>query len=354
MPGRQTSCLSRAELQDSNQYFAMATLPHEIKRLVYDYADLETIKALRLVSPSWAAVGIEVLFLPKFVINSYAIDLQRLVDIGSVHNIALQAAKTIRTLEFRDNQYDPSMVRRILCSRHVQVSNYESVDFVPSELEQASFDEIDAVITRRKLDDQVVVGKTEQFLIEAFRNAPFVDTICFPFPNPFQQVLLSKVWDEYEYETYTAQCLVPKCSELLSILTAINRAGLTIRNFIHERFMPHRHSIEQGGNVPRTLTDLRSLKLSMLDLDHRPHPADPDTELDQCPGLRNLLLANSRLEDLSIHFQSLTQPSFNYLPSIQSGHLKILALTSNTFRGADFRSFLFTSTLRSALVLLTR
>lgn len=328
----------------------MASLPHEIKRLVYDFADLETIKALRLVSHSWAAVGIELLFLPTFVVKSYAIDLQRLIDIGSIHRIAVQAAKTIRTIEFSDNQYDPLMLRRIFCSRHVQVSEYLTVDFVASQLEQASLDEVDAVIASRNLDDRLLSDRAEDFLVQAFRNVPLVKTVFFSIRNPFKQTLIKKVWEEYEYETYSPDDK-PSSLNPTSILTAVHRAGLSIQNFHHERFMPHRHPVVQRDDSFRTLTGLKSLKLNILDLRTINYEAaTPGMDLDRCPCLQDLLQANSSMEDFSIQFQSLTLPSMNLVQSIKSGHLKIVALNSLTVRGADLLSFLVASKFRSTFV----
>jgi hypothetical protein len=77
-----------------------ANLPYEVKRLVYNYVDLETLKSLRLISTSWAVVGLELLFLPSFVVKSYSIDIPRLIDIGASPNVSRQAARVIKTIKF--------------------------------------------------------------------------------------------------------------------------------------------------------------------------------------------------------------------------------------------------------------
>ena len=69
------------ELPYSNM--AEVIIPYEVKRLIYEYLDLDNIKALRQVSSSWAAVGSELLLLPTFGVKSYSVDIPRLISIGS-------------------------------------------------------------------------------------------------------------------------------------------------------------------------------------------------------------------------------------------------------------------------------
>jgi hypothetical protein len=75
-------------------------LPYEVKRLIYDYVDLETLKSLRLASASWAVVGLELLLLPSFIVKSHSIDVPRLVSIGASPNVSRQAAKVIKKVKF--------------------------------------------------------------------------------------------------------------------------------------------------------------------------------------------------------------------------------------------------------------
>jgi hypothetical protein len=77
-----------------------AHLPYEVKRSIYAYADLESVKALRLVSVSWAVVGLELLFLPSFTVKSSSIDIPRLINIGASPDVSRQAARVIETAKF--------------------------------------------------------------------------------------------------------------------------------------------------------------------------------------------------------------------------------------------------------------
>jgi hypothetical protein len=74
-------------------------LPYEVKRLIYGYVDVETLKSLRLVSASWAVVGLEVLLLPSFIVKSYSIDIPRLISIGTSLDAARQAARVIKKIK---------------------------------------------------------------------------------------------------------------------------------------------------------------------------------------------------------------------------------------------------------------
>ncbi|KUJ21041.1 uncharacterized protein LY89DRAFT_681667 [Mollisia scopiformis] len=314
------------------------TLPHEIKRLIFDHADLETAKALRLVSSSWAVVGLDILFLHTFVIKSYPTDLQRLINIGNNHNTAVQAAKIINTLEFRDKEYDPTMVRTIFCSRHVQVASFQKTDFVPNQFENASLDEIDTVIAQRDQDDSFMNEKGETFLIEAFRNVPRVETIKFTHPNPFEQPLLKKVWAEYDFQLYDHRP-VPKCLQLSSILSALKHSGMRIKHFTHGRYNSNLFSPTTGLRLSQYLTELRSLNLSIFDLNNI-HPDLEDQETGVGATIQNILLVNPALEELRMSFDCVERPHINSLPTISSSHLKTLALRSIAIRATDLLSFL--------------
>jgi hypothetical protein len=75
-------------------------LPYEVKRLIYDHVDFDTLKSLRQVSTSWAAVGLELLFLPSFIVKSYSIDIPRLINVGTSPDVSRQAARVIKTIKF--------------------------------------------------------------------------------------------------------------------------------------------------------------------------------------------------------------------------------------------------------------
>jgi hypothetical protein len=79
---------------------AEALLPYEVRRLIFDHLDLESLKTLRQVSTSWATVGIELLLLPSFLVRSYSIDMPRLISIGASQNVARQAARVIKNVKF--------------------------------------------------------------------------------------------------------------------------------------------------------------------------------------------------------------------------------------------------------------
>lgn len=79
----------------------MATrLPYEVKRSIFGYVDLASVKALRLVSSSWAVVGLELLLLPSFTVKSSSIDIPRLMNIGASPDVSRQAARIIKTIKF--------------------------------------------------------------------------------------------------------------------------------------------------------------------------------------------------------------------------------------------------------------
>ncbi|KAF8864110.1 hypothetical protein BDZ45DRAFT_53555 [Acephala macrosclerotiorum] len=311
----------------------MADLPHEIKRLVFDHADIDTFKALRLVSSSWASVGLEVLFLPTFVVKSPGIDLRRLIGIGNRYNTAQQAAKTITTLEFRDNEYDPSYLRLVLCSRHVQVSIYDNVDFVPSQSEQAALDEIDAVIDLRKAEDK---GLTHSYLMQAFGNVPRLHTIKFMSPNPFQQPLLRKVWDEYNLTAHRTIDHGPgylKPSSIFSVINGIR--GLNVEHFTHELCTPASLQFDIRRRESAWLHGLRTVNLTINNV-----RGPGDWDIDPSVGLSDLLITNPNLEELSLKFESLERIPLDFLPTDRTRCLKTLSLATVAIEPISFLSFL--------------
>ena len=215
---------------------AETTLPFEVKRLIYDHIDLPTIKSLRLVSQSWAAVGIELLFLPTFTIKSSAIDISRLLKIGSRPQVAQQAAKTIRTLSFWSNDWDIICLRSIFCSRHVHLSKYEIVDFVPCQQESEALEELDGLIEQRKLDG--IHGESITLLTQVLKHVPRLQRLHICCPNPFKNPMLRKVWEEYDLETYRKPSFEAGPLRLRNILVAARDAGLDIRHFRHEQVLP--------------------------------------------------------------------------------------------------------------------
>ncbi|CZR54454.1 uncharacterized protein PAC_04338 [Phialocephala subalpina] len=311
----------------------MASLPHEIKRLIFDSADIHTIKALRLVSSSWASIGLEVLLLPTFVIKSPAVDFQRLVDIGNHYNTAQQAAKTINTLEFRDNEYDPTYLRHVLCSRHVQVSDYERVDFVPSQSEQASLDEIDAVIELRKLENKVL---SHGYLRQAFGTVPRLHTIKFTSPNPFQQHLLRKVWDEYNLTAYRTIRRGPgylKLSHIFSVINGIR--GLNVEHFTHELCTPTSLQFDIRRRESAWLHGLRIVNLTINNV-----RGPRDWAINPSISLSDLFITNLNLEELSLKFESLERIPLDFLPTDKQGCLKTLSLATVAIEPTSFLSFL--------------
>ncbi|PVH87048.1 hypothetical protein DL98DRAFT_289880 [Cadophora sp. DSE1049] len=300
---------------------AEITLPFEVKRLIYDHVDLPTIKSLRLVSQSWAAVGIELLFLPTFTIKSSAIDISRLLNIGSRPQVAQQAAKTIRTLSFWSNDWDIICLRSILCSRHVHLSNYKVVDFVPNQQEAEALEELDVLIEQIKLDG--IHGESIVLLAQALKHVPRLQKLHISCPTPFKHPMLRKVWEEYDLETYRKPSFRAGPLRLLNILAAARDARLDIRHFQHEQFNSNYFFDETDNFAPwdfsQHLPALQSLSLVINDLQSdlstltvALHGAT-DTKPPTVPT-RNIISLPPTLHSLSIKFESLNRLSISFLP----------------------------------------
>ncbi|KAH7418446.1 hypothetical protein BKA64DRAFT_199352 [Cadophora sp. MPI-SDFR-AT-0126] len=329
---------------------AEIALPFEVKRLICDYVDLPTIKSLRLVSQSWAAVGSELLFLSTFTIKSSATDISRLLDIGSRPQVAQQAAKTIRTLSFWSSDWDIICLRSILCSRHVHLSNYEVVDFVPNQQESEALEELDALIEQRKLN--VIRDESIALLAQALKHVPRLQKLHISCPNPFKHPLLRKVWEEYDLETYRNPSFRFGPLRLLKILVAARDAGLDIRHLQHEQFNSNYFFDETNNYVPwdfyQHLPALRSLSLVINDLQSDLSTltvslhGDTDTESPSLPS-RNTISLPPTLQSLSIKFESLNRLSISFLPPPTPA----LSLNSLSLIGTSISPTLFLNFLNS-------
>ena len=174
-------------------------VPYEIKRLIYDRIDFQSLKSLRQVSKAWASAGLSLLLLPEFRINSSR-DIDRLSSISTSPDVSREAARTVRSLIFQSRGWDPRYFRNIVCSRHELRQGYEAIDFVPTQAEQAALDELDDVIAQNDIDLERD-WKLSDF-VAALRVLPRVDTVMITTRNPFSHPILRKSWEEYDLEAF--------------------------------------------------------------------------------------------------------------------------------------------------------
>ncbi|KAG0652173.1 hypothetical protein D0Z07_1322, partial [Hyphodiscus hymeniophilus] len=321
---------------------ASNTFPYEIKRLIYDYADLPTIKSLRQVSKAWALVGVELILLPTFHINSHLHDVQRLLDIGSHPTLSLQAVKVINKLSFQNTGWDSQYFRRIVCGRHEHRRYYEAQVFVPTEAEADALEELDKFTTRKDRDDQI--EDTIDFLISALKSVPQVNSIEIKSRNLFENGLLRKVWEEYSLEAYRLQQ-----HQTWKVLSAARTAGLNVHHFSHDQLISScfedRGSLRSEPMGRQDITSLKSLKLVISDHQGILSSADGAALI----RLRGLLSAIKSLETLSITFEVLGSISLDFLPVSTTSALRSLTLSSFSLDPTKLLAFLegHASTLRN-------
>lgn len=310
------------------------TIPYELKRLIYDYVDLQTIKSLRQVSRAWASVGVELLLLSSFHIKSHSLDVQRLIDIGSSPAVSLQAAKTIKRIVFQNSRWSPRYFRKIVCSRHEHRSHYDAVDFVPTQEEQGALDELDVTIAQKDQDDKE--ERRESRLMLALRGAPQVNSIKIECRNPFQNPILRKVWEEYALEAYRTVNSRP--DQLLGVISAAVQVGLPIEHFIHDQLLSscfENDDLVSSVLLWEELRGLKSLNLVISDLDATFSADDRAVE-----RLRQWISSFPALEDLSVHFETLDAIPTSFLSKMATGTLHVLSLGSVSVEPVEFTAFL--------------
>jgi hypothetical protein len=310
------------------------TIPYEIKRFVYDYVDLQTIKSLRQVSKAWASVGLELLLLPSFFIKSHSVDVRRLIDIGSRPVVSRQAAKTIKKVIFQNSGWDPLYFRRIVCNRHEHRQHYDATDFVPTEAEAAALGELDE-IERQMLEDRRA-ERDRSLLISALRVVPQANSIEIQTRNPFRNPILRKVWEEYAVEAYIQEEFQKII--LLIVLPAAKDAGLKIQHFSHDQLLSSGfggHNVFGYTTLYDDFSSLKSLELVVSD-----HKGVFSTDERAPLRLRRLIEATPALEHLSLSFEILESIPLDFIPTPSTGTLRSLTLSSVSIDPVTFLALL--------------
>ncbi|KAF4625691.1 hypothetical protein G7Y89_g12472 [Cudoniella acicularis] len=306
-------------------------LPFEIRKLIAESVDLETLKNLRLASKTWSAIGLDLLLLPTFHVKSFAFDIPRLINVSKHAELSCRAARIIKTVVFQSSNWDPTILRNILVNRHVAVSEWETLHFVPSWEEQEALEELDAVIEQQGKDD--ILRLDAQLLVLALQAIPQADTLKIVCENQFKSRLLNKVWNEFSLEIHRL-----RNPDLQEVICAAKAAGLRIQHLSHEhalaltfRLTNHQSAIKTLGS---SMTNLKSLSFHIQDTKSR-FNFDPS----RTTTLRSLISA-PELEELSIKFVTLTPPLIEFLPTIQLPRLHTLSLNSVSLVTPIFFSFL--------------
>lgn len=315
---------------------ALDSVPYEIKRLIYDYADLQTIKDLRQVSKSWASVGLNYLLLPGFNIKS-SNDVDRLSSISTSDRVAQYAAKTVKCLIFQSRGWDPRYFRSIVCSRHELRQGYETIDFVPTQAEQAALDELDGVIKQKDID-----SRREEDLsgfISALKSVPGIATVKIASQNPFAHPILRKSWEEYDLEAFKLH--QPQYTQLENIFSRLSiEAGLSIQNLTHERLLSEFFTRPMTHLHPG-MKNLRSLNLVISDLSGM-FTSGPESIVAHS-RLQQLICNSPCLQSLTISFEVLGTVPTNFLDlmlDINTCTLHTLSLSGITLSPSPFFTFL--------------
>jgi hypothetical protein len=234
--------------------------------------------------------------------------------------------------------WDAQYLRSIVCSRHSHLSNYEVVDFVPTREEQQALEELDAMIERRRLDDERELDRDS--LIHAFRQAPRVSAVEVISLNPFQHRLLRKVWDEYNMETYRSFQSHQGSSQLVDILSAAKEAGLDIQHLGHDQLTSYFFTGEEDLVSPDVYGYLNRLKSLNLTINDQPQEYHSNNTANT--RLRRIISASPELENICIKFEGLLPVPLDFLPSVEPVLTKLhtLTLSGASMDTARFFNFL--------------
>lgn len=212
------------------------------------------------------------------------------------------------------------------------------MDFVPTREEQEALEELDAMIERRRLDDER--DRDQDSLILAFRQVPQVTSIEVIFPNLFEHRILRKVWDEYNLETYRSLRLHQGSIQLINILSAAKEAGLGIRRIGHDQLTSYFFTGEEdlvSRDIYQYLNALTSLTLTICD-----QPQQFHSDSNARTRLRKIISSLPALEILCIKFELISPVPLDFLPEKQPLPTKLhtFTLSGVSMDSVRFLSFL--------------
>jgi hypothetical protein len=313
---------------------ARDVFPNEIKRMVYDLVDFETLKSLRQASKSWSSVGAALLLLPTFSVLSYSRDIHRLLAIAASPSVSPHAANIVQKLLFQSNGWDPRILRNILCNRHELLDNYETLDFVPTRAEQESLEELDGLIAQRDLDE--ADGKDECLLSSALQQLSRVEAVKIVCVNPFRHPILKKVWDEYSFQAYH-RSNHHQVEQLWRIFRAAKKVDINIQHVEHGQLLSC--FFGDGFSLPLDIravfSGMKSLHLDISDLQ-----GIFSTDEEAGPRLRELISLSTQLNSLKVGFETLDSIPSTFLPTIENGRMHTVSLNGVCIHPAEFLSFL--------------
>ena len=178
--------------------------------------------------------------------------------------------------------------------------------------------------------------RQESMLVAALSVIPQTSCVEIECGNPFQNLILRKVWEEYALEAY--RIVRSRPSQCVRVLSAALQAGLPIQHFEQDQMMSSCFEDDYlARNVNRweELGGLKSLRLVIIDLNGVFFASHAAAE-----RLHHVLSSFPILEHLSVHLQTLDAGPISFLPVTETGTLRSLSLSSVSIKPVGFKAFL--------------
>ena len=282
----------------------MDFLPVELVRLVFQYCDAPSVRALRLASGRYADIGYEFLLDPHFTAVEWRDDISRLSSIAGSDRLR----GSIRSLTFNLSKLDEYNARHTTFFQH-WLQDPEDRNAILQEA-WTRYHELEA--SARELPP---LHSRTSIVEEAFKRFPALQSLDVTLTKcPYPIALLQEV---FQLRTCRKRDRAQACKNMNAIVSAIRHvrqlASLSIDQLPLETFRlasDRRHWIESAGS-------LASLSRLHLVLDVPPNLL-PSARFRAVNGLGQVLASSPNLTHLTLAFHAYHAPAEKFALSFQA------------------------------------
>ena len=310
----------------------MDSLPVELIRLVYEYCEPESVRALRLVTPTLAEVGYEFLIAPKFTAVSWRDDIRRLLSISDSDR--LRGCIESLTLNFAElHEYN---------ARHA--SYFQHYLQEPEERSLVLADAWQLYSELEKRRKSVAPFDTRADAVKAaFSQLPNLRDLEVTFAQcPFDIDVMKEVFEVPNCRKMDHQQASKNLCVIVSAMRKTDITSFTVDRLPLDLFKGS-HDRKQWFDSAEAFSKLTHLNLT-LDTSVLVFPA---AKFRAVNGLGYVLRLSPQLKSLSLAFQNYNRPQSKFilmlgglLEHYRFGHLTDLKLEGICCAEDELRAFL--------------
>lgn len=257
------------------------------------FADLSTVKALRLTSKLWADLGESYLIPPTFFSLSYRDDIHRLNSLSKHPRLRYK----VETLKFQHGEINEYHARH-----NTYFLNYMQDPDIRLEAQSSTWNTYGELRARK---ERYLPGACDgEILLATLGHLPNLKSIEFslmtyPFQEDDHPEMLREIWNIPSTRLMPRVATTERFTNLISAV-ASNTDTLSITNLSHDR-LPFEFFAQRPSSIIHMSEAFASLTTLNLDIDY----SDMPNNLHSTQAFQNLglcLNAASQLRSLSLQF----------------------------------------------------